>query len=71
MSFVWEFLGNVLFYVVGVFLFCTGEALRFAFTLGRYRIRWWEADDLNTTWPSFLLGALFWLGFGALLAMFW
>lgn len=34
MSFVWEFLGNVLFYVVGVFLFCTGEALRFAFTLG-------------------------------------
>ncbi len=55
---LWEVVGSA----VTTFLFLTGEVLVWAFTLGRHRVRWWELQDVNVTWPLTLLGTAFWLG---------
>lgn len=51
---------------IGLFLYTTGDVLLWIFTLGRHRIRWWDALDPNVTWPLIILGFVFWLGVGAL-----
>lgn len=61
-----SFLGDTLAEIAGALLhgilFTSGEVLRWAVTLGRHRVRWWEVQDDNVAWPSILLGILFWGG---------
>ena len=48
--------------IVHGLLFGTGEVLRWALSLGRHRIQWWEVGDVNVNLPSLLLGTAFWVG---------
>src|SRR5262245_41779890 len=56
---------SVVRWFVRFFLYLTGESLRWLFTLGRRRIRWWDTADYNAAWPSIVLGLAFWMGLGA------
>lgn len=68
MSGVGDLLGDILGAWIGAFLFLTGEVLRKLFTLGNHRVRWWAVQDGNVTWPMTLLGLVFWVAVGALIA---
>ena len=67
MSWLWELVEELIRSLIGVFLFTTGEAVRWTATLGRHRIRWWESLDYNVAWPSALLGLAFWSGIVAMI----
>ena len=69
-SLIVEALRWVLETLVGAFLFLTGEVLRYVATLGKHRVRWWDAADGGLGWSSVLLGVLFWFAAGALV-WFW
>ena len=66
MQFLVEILLDVVFWGGGVVLFLTGEVLLWIFTFGSHRIRWYEVQDHNITWPPTLLGLAFFMGLGAI-----
>lgn len=66
MNFVSEVLEEIVGSWIAASMFVTGELLRWALTLGRRRVHWWNAQDDNIRWPSILLGVSFWTGIGAL-----
>ena len=65
MSILWELFEEFVLRAVCVFLFLTGEVLHWAFSLGSHRIRWWELQDQNVTWPKVVVGILFWSAVGS------
>ena len=66
MSFIWDFLGEVLWHAIAAFVFTTGEILRWMWSLGSRRVRWFDYGDFNLNKLSIMLGAAFWLGLGAI-----
>ena len=69
MWFVQELLEAILWRLLGGWVYFTGEAIRFVFTLGGHRMRWWDSEDMNASWPSLLLGTSFWAAVIAVLVL--
>lgn len=67
MGFLWDLFESIVLGVLYALASLTGELVRFACTLGRHRITWWDLPDSEISSSSWILGIVVWVAVGALL----